>query len=103
MRMEIDKSNAVLLGVCSGFARWADVDLLLARITALLVTIVFAPVAVPAYLLAAAALRPDRTSCDETPRLAALWSAPFAPSRKSSPTKSGCVCEASRSNPFDRP
>lgn len=58
MGMELDKSNAVLMGVCSGFARWADVDLLLARVTAVLVTIFFAPVAIPAYLLVAAALRP---------------------------------------------
>jgi phage shock protein PspC (stress-responsive transcriptional regulator) len=80
MRMELDKSNAVLMGVCSGFARWADVDLLLARITAVLVAIVFAPVAIPAYLMVALALRPE-AECEETPRLAGLWSTPFAPSQ----------------------
>jgi|GEM_PF-5582785 len=81
MRMELDQSNAVLMGVCSGFARWADVDLLLARITAALVTIVFAPIAVPAYLVVAAALRPERPGYHETPRVAGLWSTPFAPSQ----------------------
>lgn len=28
----LDKANGKLLGVCSGFARWADIDLLLVRI-----------------------------------------------------------------------
>ena len=28
----LDKANGKLMGVCAGFARWADVDLLLVRI-----------------------------------------------------------------------
>jgi phage shock protein C len=49
----LDKSNATLLGVCAGFANWADVDPLLVRVTLVLITLFLGPVAILAYLLTA--------------------------------------------------
>ncbi len=72
MGTEHDK-DAVLKGVCAAFARWADVNLLLVRITASLLTIFFAPVAIPAYVLAAAILRPERLNADRRRPLAGNW------------------------------
>ncbi len=46
----LDKGNAKLLGVCSGFARWADVDPTLTRVTLVLLTVFLGPVALLAYL-----------------------------------------------------
>jgi phage shock protein PspC (stress-responsive transcriptional regulator) len=63
MGSELDK-DALLKGVCAAFARWADVDLLLVRITACLITIFFAPVAIPAYVLAAAVLKPESLTAE---------------------------------------
>ncbi len=57
--VEQNKAEPVLLGVCANFARWADVDPLLARVTAALVCLFFAPVAVPGYFVAAALLKSD--------------------------------------------
>jgi phage shock protein C len=52
-RYALDKSNATLLGVCAGFANWADVDPLLVRTTLVLVTLFLGPVAIVAYILTA--------------------------------------------------
>ncbi len=49
----LDKSNAKLLGVCAGFARWADVDPTLTRVTLALATIFLGPIAILAYLVTA--------------------------------------------------
>ena len=49
----LDKGNAKLLGVCAGFARWADVDLTLARVTMVLLAVVLGPVALLAYIVTA--------------------------------------------------
>ena len=49
----LDKGNAKLLGVCAGFARWADVDLTLTRATLVLLAIFIGPLALLAYLLTA--------------------------------------------------
>lgn len=62
MSLELDKGNAVLMGVCAGFARWADVDSLLVRVTLVLTALFFAPIAIPAYLLAASMLKPSDAS-----------------------------------------
>lgn len=50
-RYALDKSNATWLGVCAGFARWADVDPLLVRVTLVLITLLLGPMAILAYLL----------------------------------------------------
>jgi phage shock protein C len=49
----LDKGNAKILGVCAGFARWADVDPTLARVTLVLLTLIIGPVAILAYLVTA--------------------------------------------------
>ena len=50
-RYALDKSNAKLMGVCSGFARWIDVDPALVRVTLVMLAIFLGPVAILAYLL----------------------------------------------------
>ena len=50
-RYLLDKSNAQLMGVCSGFARWADVDPLLVRVTMVLLALFLTPLAIIAYLM----------------------------------------------------
>ncbi len=52
-RYALDKGNAKLLGVCAGFARWADVDLLLSRVTLVLLTLFLGPIALAAYIVTA--------------------------------------------------
>lgn len=47
----LDKANGKLMGVCAGFARWADVDLLLVRIAAVAMGIYLFPLFLLAYLL----------------------------------------------------
>ncbi|HEX8400983.1 MAG TPA: PspC domain-containing protein [Allosphingosinicella sp.] len=47
----LDKANAKLMGVCSGFARWADIDLLLVRLGFLATAIYLFPLMILAYLL----------------------------------------------------
>ena len=49
-RYALDKSNAKLMGVCAGFAHWADVDPTLVRLTMVLVTILLGPMALLAYV-----------------------------------------------------
>ena len=49
----LDKGNAKLLGVCAGFARWADVDPTLTRATVALMMLFLSPVVLVAYLLIA--------------------------------------------------
>jgi phage shock protein PspC (stress-responsive transcriptional regulator) len=75
MISELDR-DAVLKGVCAAFARWADVDPMLVRITACLVTIFFAPVAIPAYLLAAAILKPESLASERRRPLVSGWVQP---------------------------
>ena len=50
----LDKSNAKLMGVCAGFARWADVDPTLTRLTMVLLTLFLGPIALLAYIVTAA-------------------------------------------------
>ena len=45
----LDKGNAKMMGVCSGFARWADVDPTLTRLTLVLLTVFLGPIAILAY------------------------------------------------------
>lgn len=52
-RYALDKSNATLLGVCSGFAKWVDVDPLLVRAALVLITLFLGPVAILAYIVTA--------------------------------------------------
>ena len=47
----LDRQTGKLMGVCAGFARWADVDVTLVRITAALVILFAWPVAALAYIL----------------------------------------------------
>jgi phage shock protein C len=49
----LDKSNAKMMGVCSGFARWADVDPTLTRLTLVLLTLFLGPIAILAYVVTA--------------------------------------------------
>ena len=49
-RYMLDKGNAKLMGVCSGFAKWADVDPLLVRAALILLTFFLGPVTILAYL-----------------------------------------------------
>ncbi len=49
----LDKGNTKLLGVCAGFARWADVDPTLTRVTLVLLTVFVGPLALLAYLITA--------------------------------------------------
>ena len=49
----LDKGNAKLMGVCSGFARWADVDPTLARLTFVLLALFLGPIALLAYIVTA--------------------------------------------------
>lgn len=50
---ELDRDNARLLGVCSGFARWADLDPTLVRVTTVLLTVFAGPVVLLAYVVTA--------------------------------------------------
>ena len=50
-RYALDKSNAKLMGVCAGFAHWADVDPTLVRLTTVLAAILLGPMAILAYLV----------------------------------------------------
>ena len=52
-RYALDRDHAKLMGVCAGFARWADVDPTLARATIVLMTLFLSPVVLVAYLLIA--------------------------------------------------
>ncbi|HEX8442904.1 MAG TPA: PspC domain-containing protein [Allosphingosinicella sp.] len=47
----LDKENGKLMGVCAGFARWADVDPLLVRLGLIATAIYLFPVMILAYLL----------------------------------------------------
>lgn len=49
----LDKGNAKLLGVCAGFARWADVDPTLTRASVVLMTLFLSPIVLVTYLLIA--------------------------------------------------
>ena len=49
----LDKGNAKLLGVCAGFARWADLDPTLIRATLVLMALFLTPIVLVAYLLVA--------------------------------------------------
>lgn len=49
----LDKSNAKLLGVCSGLARWSGMDVTAVRLIAVALTLIVSPVLVPAYFLTA--------------------------------------------------
>ena len=50
-RYALDKGNAKLMGVCAGFARWADADPTLVRLTLVLTTIFLGPIAILTYLV----------------------------------------------------
>jgi phage shock protein C len=50
-RYALDKSNAKLMGVCAGFARYGDVDPTLVRVTMVLAALMLGPVAIAAYVL----------------------------------------------------
>ncbi len=49
----LDKANAKLMGVCAGFARWADTDPSVTRLTMVLLVLVLGPAAILAYLVTA--------------------------------------------------
>ena len=49
----LDKSNGRMLGVCAGFALWADVDPTLVRVAFVLAAFFLGPIAVLFYLLTA--------------------------------------------------
>jgi len=47
----LDKTNARLMGVCSGLANRFEVDPLPVRVTVVLAALILGPIAVAAYLL----------------------------------------------------
>jgi phage shock protein C len=47
----LDKANGKLMGVCAGFARWADIDLLLVRLCFVASAIYLFPLMILAYLI----------------------------------------------------
>lgn len=49
----LDKGNAKLMGVCAGFARWADADPTLTRLTMVLIVLFLGPIAILGYLVTA--------------------------------------------------
>ena len=49
-RFALDRGNGRMMGVCSGFARWADLDPTLVRVTTVLLTFLAGPVALLAYV-----------------------------------------------------
>lgn len=58
-RYLLNKSEGKLLGVCSGFARWSGIDPTLARIGAIVLTLLTGPLAVILYF-ATAWIAPER-------------------------------------------
>lgn len=50
-RYALDKTNAKLMGVCAGLARWADMDPMLVRLGTIAMLFLFAPLTIMAYLL----------------------------------------------------
>lgn len=50
-RYALDRTNGKLMGVCAGFARWADVDPTPVRAAAVLLAILFTPLMLVAYLV----------------------------------------------------
>jgi phage shock protein PspC (stress-responsive transcriptional regulator) len=69
MGLKLEKTDGVLMGVCASFARRADVDATLARVTAALVALFLAPVAIPAYLLAGLAINYGHRHAEARDRL----------------------------------
>lgn len=51
-RFTLDKRNAKLMGVCSGFARWAEVDVTMTRIAFVVLTLLGVGSTIIVYLLA---------------------------------------------------
>jgi phage shock protein C len=47
----LDKGNAKLMGVCSGFANWSGIDPLIVRLGLVVTSLFFAPVMVLLYLI----------------------------------------------------
>ena len=50
-RFALDKSNAKIMGVCSGLARWMNVDLTLIRILAVALTLLGVGSTIILYLI----------------------------------------------------
>lgn len=50
-RYALDKTNAKLMGVCAGLARWADMDPMLVRLGTIAMLFLLAPLTIMAYLL----------------------------------------------------
>ncbi len=48
----LDKNNAKLMGVCAGFANWAQMNPLVVRLGLVVVSLFFAPVMILVYLVA---------------------------------------------------
>lgn len=51
-RFALDKTNGKLMGVCSGFARWASFDVTLTRVGVVVLTIATGGTFIVAYLAA---------------------------------------------------
>lgn len=51
-RFALDKPNAKLMGVCSGFARWTNFDVTLTRVAMVVLTIATGGTMIVAYLAA---------------------------------------------------
>ena len=69
MGLKLKKTDNVLMCVCAAFARRADVDPTLARVTAGLVGLFLAPVAIPVYILAGIALNHGHRTADPQDQL----------------------------------
>jgi phage shock protein C len=50
-RLELDRRNGLIAGLCAGVARWLDVDVTWIRIAAVVAAVLLTKVAVAAYVI----------------------------------------------------
>ena len=60
---QLERAEPVLMGVCARFADWVEVSPALVRTNAVLIGLIFAPVAVPAYAVVGLLLGRREIAC----------------------------------------
>ncbi len=50
-RLELDRGNGLIAGLCAGVARYLDVDVTWVRIAAVVVAVILTKVAIAAYVI----------------------------------------------------
>lgn len=50
-RLELDRGNGLIAGLCAGAARWLDVDVTWVRITAVIGAVLLTKIAVGVYII----------------------------------------------------